>query len=41
MEEWDPANNNFVLRCNSAGEEITSMSKSSVPHVKNIIGKDI
>jgi hypothetical protein len=37
MEEWDPASNDFVLRCIAARGEQISMSKLSVLHGKNII----
>ena len=38
MEEWDPANNDFVLRCIAAGEQI-SMPKLSVPDGKILLWK--
>jgi hypothetical protein len=39
MEEWDPADNDLYLDVIAAGEQ-TSMSKSFVPHAKNIIVKN-
>jgi hypothetical protein len=36
MEEWDPANNDCIEMI-AVGEQITRISKSSVPHGKNII----
>jgi hypothetical protein len=40
MEEWDQATNDFILRCNSAGEQIR-MWKLSVPRAKNTTAKSV